>query len=77
MHWLINAYARKRIFVLMMVGGIIPPAIISQPLGRYLGKLWGMDDQLIVGLLFFALLAAEVYAFDRLQTWWYFRKLRR
>lgn len=75
--WLLQAYLQKWKFVLMMVGGIIPPAMISQPLGRYLGKLWATDDQLIIGVLFFCLLALEVYAYDRLQTWWYFRKIRK
>jgi hypothetical protein len=74
--WLIRAYLQKWKFILMMVGGIIPPAIMAPPLGRYLGKVWGMDDQLIIGAFFFIFLASEVYAYDRLQTWWYFRKLR-
>lgn len=74
--WLLQAYLHKWKFIGMMIGGIIQPAMISDPLGRYLGKLWALDDQLIIGLLFFGLLAAEVYAYDRLQTWWYFRKLR-
>jgi hypothetical protein len=75
--WLLQDYLQKLKFIGMMICATVPPVLLSPPVGRYLGALWGIDDQLIIGGLFFGLLAAEVYAYDRLQTWWYFQKLRR
>ena len=76
MHWLWRAYVEKFSFWGMVVMAMLPAGIIAQVVGRYLGKLWDIDDQLLIGACFFIVLVAEGYAYDRLRWWWYFRKRR-
>jgi hypothetical protein len=76
MYWLIQAYIGRFKFWGMVMAAIIPPALIGPPVGRYIAQLFDWDDQLLMGACFFALLAAEVYAYDRFQRWRYFRKLK-
>jgi hypothetical protein len=56
------------------MAAMIPPAMIGLPAGRYIAKLFDVDDQLIIAVCFFVLLAGEVYAYDRFNTWRYFRR---
>jgi hypothetical protein len=73
MYWLIGAYLRKIAFVGMAIVALFSAGLIARPLGSYLGKLWGVDDQLIIGAAFFSILVLEVYAYDLARKWWYFR----
>jgi putative Ca2+/H+ antiporter (TMEM165/GDT1 family) len=76
MYWLIQAYIEKFKFWGMVMVGMFLPGLIAVPVGRYLAKPFEIDDQLVIGACFFALLAAEVFAYDRLYRWWYFRNLK-
>jgi hypothetical protein len=46
------------------------------PVGREIAKLLDWDDHCPSRACFFAALALEVLAYDRLQRWWYFRNLK-
>ena len=63
-------------FVGMVMVAILIPGLIAPPVGSYFGKLWHVDDQIIIGAAFFIILVAEVWAYDRFQQWRYFRKLK-
>jgi putative Ca2+/H+ antiporter (TMEM165/GDT1 family) len=74
--WLIRAYIERFKFVGMAMVAMFLPGLIALPVGSYLAKAFDVDDQLVIGACYFALLAAGVFAYDRFQRWRYFRKLR-
>jgi hypothetical protein len=76
MYWIIQAYIERFKFWGMVMAALIPPGLIGPAVGRYIAKLFDWDDQLIMAACFFAVLAAEVYAYDRFNRWRFFRKLR-
>jgi hypothetical protein len=74
MYWLFWAYVERFKFWGMVMAAMFPPALISLPAGRYIAKLLDVDDQFIIGACFFALLIAEVYAYDRFNRWRFLRR---
>jgi len=45
MYWLIQAYIGRFKFWGMVMAAIVPPALIGPPVGQYIVKLFGWDDQ--------------------------------
>jgi hypothetical protein len=76
MHGLIEAFVEWFKFLGMVVAAMIPAGLLGPPIGRYFAKLIGWDDGLLMAGCFFAILAAEAYAYDRFQRWRYSRNLK-
>lgn len=75
MYWLFWAYVERLKLWGMVMAAMIPPAVIGLPAGRYIAKVFDVDDQFVIGAFFFGLLAAEVYAYDCFKRWRYCRRL--
>jgi hypothetical protein len=72
MHWLVQGYVERFKFWGMVMAAIFPAGLIALPVGGYLAKLLDWDDQIPIAACFFAVLALEAWAYDRVR-WWFFR----
>jgi hypothetical protein len=70
MYWL---FRDTFLYVIGLGAAVVPAGIIAQTMGGYLGKLFEIDPQLIMGVVFFAVFGLEVYLFDLARKWWFFR----
>jgi len=68
MYWLIQAYIGRFKFWGMVMAAIVPPALIGPPVGQYIVKLFGWDDQLFMGACFFALFGGRSVRIRSLPT---------
>jgi hypothetical protein len=73
MYWLFRTYLNTIFYALAVVAAILPAGMIAQASGHYFEKSFGIDSQLMMGFIFFAVFTLEAYLFDLVRKWWFFK----
>ena len=65
-----SVFVEKLLRVVVVAVSMVLPIVIALAAGHYLGKLWNIDEDLLIGGSFFLVLAVQSFGPGLVRAWW-------